>query len=79
MIVLGLPASPSCVSFCHHNAATPAQLVQAYQEINALERSRVGELHFASYQEFAPWLAIAGAAIVAGELILSATTLRTYP
>ncbi|MGE3961034.1 MAG: VWA domain-containing protein [Dehalococcoidia bacterium] len=63
----------------YFDAQTPAELEAAYEEIGALERSRVGEREFVSWREYGPWLAFLAAGLVLGELALRSTWLRRHP
>lgn len=63
----------------YSNASTQAELARAYEEIGALERSRVGERRFTRFREFAPWLAGAALALLIAEAALRASALRRYP
>jgi Ca-activated chloride channel family protein len=63
----------------YFDASNQAELATAYEEISALERSRVGERRFTHYQELAPWLAGAALLLLAGEAMLRASLLRRYP
>jgi Ca-activated chloride channel family protein len=63
----------------YYNAATGAQLAQVYESIGQLERSRIGERRFTTFQEFAPWFAFAALTLLACEAALRATALRRYP
>jgi len=61
------------------DAGTPEELAAAYQEIGALERSRVGEREFIAFREYGPWFALAGAALLLVDVGLRATWLRRQP
>lgn len=61
------------------DARTPEQLEAAYDEIGALERSRVGEREFIAWREYGPWLAFLAAGLVLTETTLRATWLRRQP
>ena len=63
----------------YHDASTQQELAAAYDEIGALERSRVAERTFTRYEEFAPWLAAAALALLISEAALRATLLRRFP
>ena len=54
-------------------------LQDVYDEISSLEQSRVGRASFESFTEWAPWFAIAAAALIALELVLRGTLLRRTP
>jgi Ca-activated chloride channel family protein len=58
------------------DAQTPAELEAAYDEVGALERSRVGEREFIAWREYGPWLAFLAAGLVLGDTLLRATWLR---
>ena len=61
------------------DARTQSDLAAAYAEVSTLERSRVGEREFTTYEEYAPWLAAAALALLALEGVLRATWLRSQP
>ena len=61
------------------DAKTPTELEAAYEEIGALERSRIGEREFVSWREYGPWLAYLAAALVLGDVLLRSTWLRRQP
>lgn len=61
------------------DARTPEQLEAAYDEIGALERSRVGEREFIAWREYGPWLALFAAGLVLTETTLRSTWLRRQP
>lgn len=61
------------------DARTPEQLGAAYDEIGALERSRVGEREFIAWREYGPWLALLAAGLVLTETTLRSTWLRRQP
>jgi Ca-activated chloride channel family protein len=63
----------------YFDAATPDELRDAYDDISELERSRVGERRFTSFEEFGPPLAVAAVLLVLAELALRSTWLRRYP
>lgn len=63
----------------YYAADSPTALADVYQEIGQLETSRVGREHFERFTEYAPWFAGAAAAVVAVELLFSATWLRRMP
>jgi len=63
----------------YHDASTPDELAKAYEEIGALERSRVGERRFTRYEEFGPWLAVAALGLLVAEAVLRGTALRRFP
>ena len=63
----------------YHDASTPDELAKAYEEIGALERSRVGERRFTRYEEFGPWLAGAALGLLVIEAVLRGTALRRFP
>jgi len=63
----------------YHDASTPDELAEAYEEIGALERSRVGERRFTRYEEFAPWLAAGALGLLVAEAMLRGTVLRRFP
>jgi Ca-activated chloride channel homolog len=63
----------------YYDASNQAELAKVYDEISALERSRVGERRFTHYQELAPWLIGAALALLVGEAMLRASVLRRYP
>lgn len=60
----------------YYGARSPAELVTAYAEIGALERSRVGERRFIAFREFAPIFALAAVGLLVLEAGLRATWLR---
>lgn len=62
-----------------YDATSQDELKRAYEQIGALERSRLGERKFTRYQEFAPWLAGAAVALLVVEATLRATVLRRHP
>lgn len=61
------------------DARTPAELEAAYEEIGALERSRIGEREFVAWREYGPWLAFLAAGLVLGDTLLRSTWLRRQP
>jgi Ca-activated chloride channel family protein len=63
----------------YYDASNQAELATAYEEISALERSRVGERRFTHYQELAPWLAGVAVVLLILDFALRATVLRRYP
>lgn len=63
----------------YHDASTQQQLADAYEEIGALERSRVAERRFTRYEEFAPWVAAAALALLVTESALRGTLFRRFP
>jgi len=63
----------------YHDAATQDELAAAYEEIGALERSRVGERRFTRYEEFGPWLAGGALGLLVVEAVLRGTLLRRFP
>ena len=63
----------------YFDARTPEDLEEAYTEIGALERSRIGEREFIAWREYGPWLAFVAAGLVLGELLLRSTWLRRHP
>jgi Ca-activated chloride channel family protein len=63
----------------YYDASNQAELASAYDDISALERSRVGERRFTHYQELAPWLVAAAIALLASDAVLRATVFRRYP
>jgi Ca-activated chloride channel family protein len=62
-----------------YDAATQAELMKAYAEIGALERSRVGERRFTRYQEIAPWLIGVALALLVSDAAVRATVFRRHP
>lgn len=60
-------------------ASDPSQLSAVYEEIGALERSRITRETFDAYQEYAPWFAGTAAGLLALELLLAGTVLRRLP
>ena len=54
-------------------------LENAYAEIDALERARVGAERFTSYRELAPWLLVPGLLLILLELLAHATWWRRAP
>lgn len=62
-----------------YDATSQEELKRAYDQIGALERSRLGERKFTRYQELAPWLAGAAVALLVVEATLRATVLRRHP
>lgn len=60
-------------------ASNPESLDAVYEEIGALERSRITREAFDDYVYYAPWFAGAAAALVLVELLLGATLLRRLP
>ena len=62
-----------------YDATSQEELKRAYDQIGALERSRLGERKFTRYQELAPWLAGAAIALLVVEAALRATVLRRHP
>lgn len=63
----------------YHDASTQQELEAAYDEIGALERSRVAERQFTRYEEFAPWVAGAALGLLAAEALLRSTLWRRFP
>ena len=61
------------------DARTESDLRSAYDEIANLERSKLGERRFTTFREFAPWIAAAAAGLLAVEVLLRSTWLRTNP
>lgn len=57
-------------------AATPEDLADVYEEISRLETSSVERDRFTSYTEYGPWFALAGALLVAADLLLRNSWLR---
>jgi Ca-activated chloride channel family protein len=62
-----------------YDATSQEELKRAYDQIGALERSRLGERKFTRYQELAPWLAGTAIALLVVEAALRATVLRRHP
>lgn len=60
-------------------ASSQGDLTEIYDEIGALETSRVGREHYERFTELGPILAVAAAGILAVELLLGATWLRRNP
>jgi Ca-activated chloride channel family protein len=60
----------------YFSADSPQALAGVYQNIDQLEKSRVGRLQFASYDELAVYFLAGAVAILAAELALSATVWR---
>ena len=60
-------------------ASNKADLVAIYDEIGALETSKVGRERYERFTELGPWLAAAAAAVLGLELLLGATWLRRNP
>lgn len=60
-------------------ATGPDALVQVYETIDSLERSRLGAERFAALDELAPYLLAAGLALLAAELLLRTSILRRMP
>ncbi|MCH7811610.1 MAG: VWA domain-containing protein [Chloroflexi bacterium] len=60
-------------------ATDPDALVQVYETIDSLERSRLGAERFAALDELAPYLLAAGLALLAAELLLRTSILRRMP
>ncbi len=60
-------------------ASTPESLDAVYEEIGALERSRITREAFDDYIHYAPWFAAAAAGLVLLELLLGSTILRRLP
>jgi Ca-activated chloride channel family protein len=60
----------------YFSADSPQALAGVYQSIDQLEKSRVGRLQFASYDELAVYFLAGAVAILAAELALSATVWR---
>jgi Ca-activated chloride channel family protein len=63
----------------YHDASTQQELAEAYEEIGALERSRVAQRRFTRYEEFAPWVAAAALGLLVAEAVLRGTLLRRFP
>jgi Ca-activated chloride channel family protein len=63
----------------YFSADNPATLASVYDEIGALETSRVGREHFERFTELAPWFAAGAAALLVIEFSLTATWLRRVP
>jgi Ca-activated chloride channel family protein len=57
----------------YFGADSPQALENVYRSIDQLEKSRVGRLQFAAYQEFAVYFLVATIALLALELALNAT------
>lgn len=66
-------------SGAYHDASTEEELASAYEEIGALERSRIAERTFTRYEEFGPWLAGLALGLLVLEAALRGTVLRRYP
>lgn len=62
-----------------YDARTESELARAYEEISSLERSKLGERRFTTFNEFAPYLAIVAVGLLATDGLLRATWLRTQP
>lgn len=62
-----------------YDARTESELARAYEEISNLERSKLGERRFTTFNEFAPYLAIVAIGLLATDGLLRATWLRTQP
>jgi len=63
----------------YFDARTAEELSAAYEEIGALERSRLGERRFVAYRELGPWLALAAAGLLLVDGGLRMTLLRRQP
>jgi Ca-activated chloride channel family protein len=63
----------------YFRAASPDALPGVYQEIDRLERSRVGGQRFAAFDELAPFFVVPALLLLALELALSATLFRRLP
>lgn len=62
-----------------YGAGTQEELSRAYATVGALERSRVGERHFTSFQELGPWLGTFALALLVAEGALRASLWRRHP
>jgi len=62
-----------------YDASSQDELRKAYDEIGALERSRLGDRRFTRYQELAPWVAGLAIALLVTEAGLRATVFRRHP
>jgi len=60
-------------------ADNPQSLLDVYEEIGALETSKVGRERYEQFTELAPWFAGAGAALLGAELLLRGLWLRRAP
>jgi Ca-activated chloride channel family protein len=63
----------------HFSAGTPDDLAAVYDEIGKLETSGVGRERFVDYDEYAPWLAAAGALALLAFVALRGSVLRGVP
>lgn len=63
----------------YFRAAEITDLENAYAEIDALERARVGAERFTSYRELAPWFLVPGLLLILLEVLAHATWWRRAP
>lgn len=63
----------------YFDAATAAELTEAYSEISRLEQSTVGERRYTRYRELAPGLALIALCALALEGVLRSSWLRRHP
>lgn len=63
----------------YFRATDTERLEEIYREIDALEKSGHEAVEFADYEELYVWLAAAAFGLLAGELLLRQTWLRTLP
>lgn len=63
----------------YFRATSPDALARIYEEIDRLERSRVGGQRFAAFDELAPFFLVPALALLALEVALGATLFRRLP
>jgi Ca-activated chloride channel family protein len=63
----------------YFRATSPQALADVYREIDRLERSRVGQEHFAAFEELAPYFLVPALALLALQVGLTATVFRRLP
>ncbi len=63
----------------YYEAESPDTLAGIYDEVAALEKSRVGEKHFSAFDERAVLLLLPGLALLGLEILLASTVFRRAP
>lgn len=62
-----------------YHATSGKEMDAIYQDIDELEKTKVTMRHYDTYRELFLWPALAGLLLLAGELVLAGTRLRTLP